>query len=171
MDETDNSKFKSVMIKHDISFMEYKNNIYVLGKSLEELLGLSNIRMYKDIYRGRRLGIVCKHISFIVCKVIGLRHTLNFFGEHKLSMAAVEACKSALGNACSFGLNSEFKSSSRELDKTDACPICYDEYGDQAVLSCPDCGNYVHEDCIMVWLERKKTCVYCRSESWSKLLA
>lgn len=126
------------------------------------------------MYRARRLGIVCKHISFIVCKVIGLGgDTLGFFEGHTLSEASLERCVRMLGDPLmrdSFIIGGEFKRSKREFDRTDVCPICYDEYGEQTVLSCPDCGNYVHGDCVMVWLERKSSCVYCRSESWSKLV-
>lgn len=118
------------------------------------------------IYRSSKLGIVCKHISFIVCKVMRLD---NFFMELRLDEGDLEECLGVLRKAVCGELdtNSQFKKSKRELNKGDACPICYDEYGEGVVLSCPDCGNYVHEECVMVWLERNQTCVYCRSKSWS----
>jgi len=67
--------------------------------------------------------------------------------------------------------NDMFKHSVRVLDPQDDCPICYDVFGIdiQNLLSCLDCQNYVHTNCMNKWLEHNTTCVYCRSECWSKL--
>lgn len=78
-----------------------------------------------------------------------------------------------------------FQKSTRVLQTTDECPICYDVlleslgedsglllnegYKIEMLLSCPDCKNYVHRKCMEKWLEYNKTCVYCRSDIWTKL--
>jgi hypothetical protein len=68
-----------------------------------------------------------------------------------------------------------FQKSTKVLETSDECPICYDvllneEYNNVGLLlSCPDCKNYVHPKCMEKWLEYNKTCVYCRSDIWSKL--
>jgi len=67
-----------------------------------------------------------------------------------------------------------FQKSTKGLENSDECPICYDvllneEYKIETLLSCPDCKNYVHPKCMEKWLEYNKTCVYCRSDIWSKL--
>jgi hypothetical protein len=58
--------------------------------------------------------------------------------------------------------------------QTDVCPICYEILIDEDaclttkkhLLSCPDCKNYVHQQCIEKWIEYNTTCVYCRSSVW-----
>jgi hypothetical protein len=67
-----------------------------------------------------------------------------------------------------------FTQSTKELTEEDECPICYDmllteEIKLENLLSCPTCKNYVHSKCMEKWLEYNKSCVYCRSEIWSKL--
>lgn len=67
-----------------------------------------------------------------------------------------------------------FTQSTKVLEMTDECPICYDtllseEIKLEMLLSCPSCKNYVHPKCMEKWLEYNKSCVYCRSEIWSKL--
>ena len=64
-----------------------------------------------------------------------------------------------------------FKHSIRTLDPDDDCPICYDSFGidNTLLLTCPDCHNYVHTSCMEKWLQYNKSCVYCRSETWTKI--
>lgn len=67
-----------------------------------------------------------------------------------------------------------FQKSTKILETSDECPICYDvllndDIKIEMLLSCPDCKNYVHPKCMEKWLEYNKTCVYCRSDIWTKL--
>jgi hypothetical protein len=67
-----------------------------------------------------------------------------------------------------------FQKSTKVLEITDECPICYDvllneEFKVEMLLSCPDCKNFVHPKCMEKWLEYNKTCVYCRSDIWIRL--
>jgi hypothetical protein len=67
-----------------------------------------------------------------------------------------------------------FTQSTKTLEEEDECPICYDmllseEIKLESLLSCPTCKNYVHPKCMEKWLEYNKSCVYCRSEIWTKL--
>ena len=51
----------------------------------------------------------------------------------------------------------------------DDCPICFNDLTENDkpnLLSCPCCKNYLHTECIEVWLEKNKTCVFCRSNCW-----
>lgn len=61
-----------------------------------------------------------------------------------------------------------FEESVRAIGEDDMCPVCFNELMDGSCLSCPACKNYVHKDCMLVWLERKDTCVYCRSNVWAR---
>jgi hypothetical protein len=63
-----------------------------------------------------------------------------------------------------------FSQSTKEIDSKDECPICYDLLlCEDKLLSCPECKNHVHSKCMEKWLEYNKSCVYCRSEIWTKL--
>jgi hypothetical protein len=64
-------------------------------------------------------------------------------------------------------INVEFNNNKKCLDINESCPICYEYLKDETkCISCPDCKGYIHKDCMNVWLETKKSCVYCRSESF-----
>ena len=40
-----------------------------------------------------------------------------------------------------------------------SCPICYEEFDKGSLLSC---GHVFHENCIQLWLQKKKKCPVCR---------
>lgn len=125
-------------------------------------------------FRCRANNIVCKHIVFIVCKV-GDIYDPVYFETKKLREGDFHVLVSTLSSRNCWensewalkSVNGKFKKSKKELNKDDSCPICYDELGNElALLNCPDCNNYVHEECVRVWMQYKKRCVYCRKE-WS----
>jgi len=64
----------------------------------------------------------------------------------------------------------DFKDLSAHKDWTNEenCPICFDiiEKDINKTVACPVCHNVIHSECIKVWLERKKTCVFCRDPIW-----
>lgn len=124
------------------------------------------------VYRAKSRDIVCKHITFFICKVLGI-YDHTFFETKKLShdyqkrMARVISGSSIwYNNEISIKhLNSEFnKNAIRKLNTDDSCPICCDAFGGNETISCPSCHQYVHKSCIDVWIETSNTCVYCRSE-------
>lgn len=60
-----------------------------------------------------------------------------------------------------------FQDTVRPLEPTDPCPICFDDLTDASQRrACPACHQYVHRECVEVWLERHRTCVMCRSDVW-----
>ena len=119
-------------------------------------------------------GIVCKHICFLVLKLANIWDA-GFFKSKQLTHEQFkQVCGVAehtyqgiinvITNNVAFTTNKK-----KELDPEDRCPICYDDLGKtKPALSCPTCFNYVHQDCIEVWLECHKVCVFCRSKTWSK---
>ena len=44
------------------------------------------------------------------------------------------------------------------------CPICSEDYVVPEDVLCIPCSHYFHSDCVMPWLEAKKTCPMCRFE-------
>jgi len=53
-------------------------------------------------------------------------------------------------------------------DGKESCPICFDDVDNDETraVACPTCHNVIHRECMMVWLERKNTCVFCRDSVW-----
>jgi hypothetical protein len=124
-------------------------------------------------FRCQKEDIVCKHISFLVCKVAKI-YDYKYFDSKVLAKHQVQLFKNALVSSAIWAnrdlsikhINSEF-TGTKKLEEDDCCPICYMYFNDvSSCLSCPDCKGYVHKDCMDVWLETSKTCVYCRSFQW-----
>ena len=117
-------------------------------------------------FKSGKENTVCKHICFLVCKVLA-RNSSSFFESKKLDedsmLALIEKVKCSRWIAAKPSYNG-FDASAKPID--DVCPICYDDMEPISVASCPDCYNHVHKDCIAVWLEKQVTCVYCRSDVW-----
>lgn len=125
-------------------------------------------------FRAKQRDIVCKHITFIICKVLGI-YDHTFFETKKLNLAYQKRMTRILNysnlwynNDISVKhLNSEFnKNNKRILNTDDPCPICSDAFSNKEIISCPECQGYIHKDCMDVWIDISKTCVYCRSFQW-----
>jgi len=125
---------------------------------------------------------VCKHICFIVCKVAKM-YDPAYFESKQLSEEQFNKLMEKATNLNTFKditicrvpdtVTIElFQDKSKPISHEDTCPICYDDLNEETFsntcLSCPSCHNYVHKDCMHVWLERKDNCVYCRNDIWKK---
>ena len=101
-----------------------------------------------------------------------LQNALNIdvlTGVKKRSVINLQACQDKIGNLCiaKIASSDKFVENTKSLEETDVCPICYLDFPDiKNLLSCPTCKNYVHDDCMNIWLKHAKTCVYCRSDIW-----
>jgi hypothetical protein len=124
------------------------------------------------VYRAKSHDIVCKHITFIICKVLGI-YDHTFFETKKLNLFYQKRMARVIGGSGIWynneisvkHLNSEFKKNTvKKLNIEDTCPICCDTFGSNETISCPSCHQFVHKSCIDVWIETSNTCVYCRSE-------
>lgn len=123
-------------------------------------------------FRAKSRDIVCKHITFIICKVLGI-YDHTFFETKKLSHDYQKRMARIIGNSGLWNnneisvkhLNSEFnKNTKRILNTEDPCPICCDTFGGNETISCPSCHQFVHKSCMDIWLEQSDKCIYCRSE-------
>lgn len=135
---------------------------------------------------------VCKHICFVVCK-LGKILDPNFFETKQLSEEHFQKILEKATDTNTFRdctlcrvpdtVTIElFQEKKKTITEDDTCPICYDAFTENinefnntnnlslvnTCLSCPNCYNYVHKECMHVWLERKDTCVYCRNDIWKK---
>jgi len=131
------------------------------------------------IYRSKKHNIVCKHITFIVCK-IGYILDYDFFRTKILSNHQYNRIKSVLDNNIIWcnrfvslkGINDNFDIKDiHKFNSNELCPICYDPFGEIKLnVKCPECKNYIHKYCMNTWLEIHNTCVYCRSYEWSNYI-
>lgn len=129
-------------------------------------------------FRSKSHGIVCKHITFIVCKVLLVLDPV-FFDTKNLSDYDEKKMLNIIGNSKIWynnnisikHINSEFKSNKkRVLDINEQCPICCDCFSNKETVSCPECFNYVHKDCIDIWMTKSNKCIYCRNSVWSNYI-
>jgi hypothetical protein len=158
---------------------EYKVKFYKHGENMKGSFWCS---CPEHKFQSTKKQTVCKHICFLVCRV-GQIYTPEFFATKQFSreefnkfvekvenneslMNDVSICRSA---ETIIIKNSQFQQRHREICEDDMCAICFDTMHDCAtekILSCPDCCNNIHLECVKVWLERNSTCVYCRSDVW-----
>lgn len=172
-----------------------KRNILSTDTDVIELLGVRNSKgrekytvefskgcftcNCKDYtFRCKKLNIVCKHISFLVCKVSRILD-YKFFDTLKLSDENIIIFKNALNSNIIWdnrylsvkNINSKFNINKKEFNIEDTCPICYEYFLHQYnCISCPECNNYVHKDCMNIWLEENNSCVYCRDSIWGNYI-
>lgn len=125
------------------------------------------------MFRSKKFGTVCKHITFLICKVAYILDPL-YFKSKVLTNKQYERLINILDNNVIWknkflsvkNINEEFKATG-DFDENDICPICYESFGDIKLnVSCPQCKNYLHKKCMDIWLETNKNCVFCRSYSW-----
>ena len=45
-----------------------------------------------------------------------------------------------------------------------SCPICSEDFVVESEVTCLPCSHIYHEDCVVPWLDLKKTCPICRYE-------
>lgn len=66
-----------------------------------------------------------------------------------------------------FCIETHRKKTSRVLDSTSTCAICWNNYEDGDIACCSRnkrCSHVFHEACIMPWLLKRNDCPLCRSD-------
>lgn len=127
-------------------------------------------------FNSSKHNTLCKHISYVICRV-GLMYDPTIFNTKKLTDQQVASLLARFDAASDLWNNKDllppvdvtqesFRNGAKPMDPLEMCPICYCEYAAEPCVSCPTCNNYIHTDCMNVWLERKNTCVMCRSDVW-----
>ena len=135
----------------------------------------------------RRLGCVCKHVCFVLFKVLHLS-SADFFVDNRvpesdvtraledISRGRVRDEEDALDHmldGLSLGAPKvvDFVTAQRAIEDGAECPVCYDTLVDGARENryCPDCRNAIHLKCMRKWISMaaRPSCVYCRSSAWA----
>jgi hypothetical protein len=131
-------------------------------------------------FNSSKKNIVCKHISFIVCKVIRVLQLYYWDGDSKtLSDEHLQLLLNKFSDNSEFWKNKQlvrnikevtlntFKTFTKVID--DVCTFCYDQMSDvdqPNALCCPTCSHCFHQECMDIWLESYSKCSYCSSEFW-----
>ena len=129
-------------------------------------------------FNSRKKNTICKHICFIVCKV--LKVLQPYFFETKVLIPL--HLTTLLGK---FTDNSDFwkdvklvvKSNDITIDNFkifpehihDTCTFCYDDMTNAdkpKAVSCPLCKHCFHDECMDVWLESQSKCSFCSNDYW-----
>ena len=123
-------------------------------------------------------NIMCKHISFLICKVAKILKP-SVFQNKKLSDEDMAVMIAKLSGNDSIWKDTDitklkitlefFKQFDKKID--DCCPLCYNDLTDEdkpQLLACPTCKNYIHIECADIWLERNNTCTFCKSKVWEQ---
>ena len=130
-------------------------------------------------FNSAKKNIMCKHISFLICKVAKILK-VSVFENKRMNDEDFQLLLLKFNNVwtdttitkTSGKITMEsFKNFTKTID--DCCPICFNDFEDtphekELLLSCPVCKNYIHTECADIWLEQKETCAMCRSDIWEK---
>lgn len=141
----------------------------------------------------RKSSCVCKHICFVLVRVMGFTD-LSFFRDGLLlPTRQVKMCEEVATGRARYDTESSIATVTREacaeaipfytpekeiIPDEDDCPVCYnvlikttnsvESSQQEHLIWCPDCKNAIHEDCMARWKRscRVTTCVICRSACW-----
>lgn len=47
-------------------------------------------------------------------------------------------------------------------EENSSCPICFEDYEEESVMTCTDCVHFFHKDCLQKWIDTNSTCPICR---------
>jgi hypothetical protein len=108
----------------------------------------------------------CKHIYFIVAKVIDDQEILRLLEEDpKVNIFElienIDAKIDVAYNKRKIILTEDVS----ECDlKSNTCCVCFDDYVENDSLTkCKICTNHFHAECIKIWMKSKESCPLCRS--------
>jgi len=138
-------------------------------------------------------GNHCKHILFVLLKVLSVPLTSTYYYQKALLASELEniftsapAAPNAVSNAHiqaaytravgrpdeAERLDSkaeEAKDQRRMPEEGDDCPVCYESMHDvdiKTLTFCEKCGNALHMECFQQWSKKAHlpTCVWCRAK-------
>ena len=126
-----------------------------------------------DCYDYKTRDRRCKHIYFILLRVMGLDEIgvdIEEYCDNELTVMFT-TMKDPLNNVI-IDSNIKNKYKTKKINKPvnmrklDECPICLEDIGNKSVIHCEStCGNPVHKSCFDMWRKSKgNQCVFCRGE-------
>ena len=127
-------------------------------------------------FNSTKKNIMCKHISFLICKV-GKILKPSVFENKQLVAEDLAILLGRLSPNETIWNNPDLSKIKMKLEVfmqftkaiDDCCPLCYNDLSDDdkpLLLSCPTCKNYIHKECAEIWMECKECCAFCKSDIW-----
>ena len=129
-------------------------------------------------FNSTKKNIVCKHICFIICKVLKILQTY-FFDTKKLTFEHLTELLSKFDTSSDIWKDVQIVRKSNKISIqdfknfpehiNDICTFCYDEMTDidkSISVSCPLCKHCFHIECMDIWLESQSKCSYCSNIVW-----
>lgn len=124
---------------------------------------------------------VCKHIIFVLCRVLRVPHDSHLIGQTSISTqdlttvlgqerghcsADIQADK-RVWDALSEGISPEIDPIRKPVKPDDDCPICYEPLANEMLVWCKStCGNNMHNSCMTRWMSQahgSAKCPLCRA--------
>lgn len=129
-------------------------------------------------FNSTKKNIVCKHICFIICKVLKILQTY-FFDTKKLTFEHLTELLNKFDTSSDIWKDVQIVRKSNKItiqdfknfpeNINDICTFCYDEMTDidkPISVSCPLCKHCFHIECMDIWLESQSKCSYCSNIVW-----
>lgn len=168
-----------IRIYGTFNFQKKKRENYKITVSDEENKPTFWCSCAEHKFNSKKNNTVCKHICFIVCKVLKILQ-LYFFDNKKLSKEHLNLLLEKFNKTSEFWNNDEYVKKIKKFtinnykifrnNINESCVFCYDDIDDNVdknlIVSCPNCKNCFHTECKQIWLEERNTCFLCNNDCW-----
>lgn len=119
--------------------------------------------------RCRGMSIACKHIYYFLDKIL----TYELFEYYDNVIQKPELFEELMKRRIRLNCL-DYKVKQDDRIEGEMCTICYLDFKQEEapnLVKCPDCKNFLHRECMKVWLKNspKRNCAVCKSESWATL--
>ena len=180
IDPKKNDTYGTIKVLGTYNFKKAERELYSIKIYKESEKGTFWCSCPDHKFNSSKKNTVCKHICFIVCKILKYLN-VDFFTNKTLSEEQIntlikkltsndmtEIDKSLIKKfvAPIIITKESFMNFVKQIDAGDDCPICFESINDKTKLACPSCHNYIHEECALVCLETRNTCLFCMDDIW-----
>ncbi len=118
-------------------------------------------------------GNFCKHLMFVLIRVIGMNAEQVFRDCFSPTLEMLERCRHYFDKReyAIKDMKKQEDDKRKPIEEDDECPICYEFFKDtskESTVWCKaSCGKSVHQSCFQKWSKSKREnvdCVYCRAK-------
>jgi hypothetical protein len=137
-----------------ITFKLCGSSIYMYTITINEYN--CNCPDYKNVGQN---GILCKHICYILIKILGLSDI-----EKKIdfSILDINALRQKISvDSVPYQYYRRLKYF-KVVDGASACVVCYDNHNNG--YECIECKQFLCETCCHAWMTSNNSCPYCRTK-------
>lgn len=117
-------------------------------------------------FHGMRTGQPCKHILYVVVRVLRCEPSTMFNVEESKDLFVLARRSHApLPVVFDVPVESDLPERTPVFDPSQSCPICYDcmDLESEELHVCRRCTKFFHQQCVNKWLKVRNTCPMCRA--------